>query len=171
MAATGAPIRAGMETVVVGKLPDGTPVHMDRHAAEADAVVVINRIKPHTGFRGATESGLTKMLSIGIGKIIGASTYHAHGMDLFPELLPRVRDVHLRARNVLFGVGIVENAYDEIEDALYEVRTWLNEINLPYGPHSEAKEWTTPTVCPACGTTLSPRSTTPPPSAAPRFAI
>ena len=112
-AATGAPIRASMETVVVGNLPDGTPVHMDRHAAEADAVVVINRIKPHTGFRGATESGLTKMLSIGIGKIVGASTYHAQGMDRFPELLPQIRDVNIARRNVLFGVGIVENAYDE----------------------------------------------------------
>jgi len=112
-AATGVPIRASMDTTVVGHLDDQTPVHMDRHAAEADAIVVINRIKPHTAFRGPTESGLTKMLSIGIGKIIGATTYHVHGMDLFPELLPRVRDVNLAARNVLFGVGIVENAYDE----------------------------------------------------------
>jgi acyl-CoA synthetase (AMP-forming)/AMP-acid ligase II len=112
-AATGVPIRATMDTVVVGHLDDGTPVHMDRHAAEADAIVVINRIKPHTGFRGATESGLTKMLAIGIGKIVGAAIYHTHGMDFFPELLPKVRDVNCRARNVLFGVGIVENAYDE----------------------------------------------------------
>jgi hypothetical protein len=108
-----------MDTVVVGQLDDGTPVHMDRFAAEAQAIVVINRIKPHTAFRGATESGLTKMLSIGIGKIIGASTYHSHGMDLFPELLPRIRDVNAQARNVLFGVGIVENAYDET--ALIEI--------------------------------------------------
>ncbi len=111
--ATGVPIRASMDTVVTGHLEDGTPVHMDRHAAEADAIVVINRIKPHTGFRGATESGLTKMLAIGIGKITGAATYHSHGMDRFPELLPKVRDVNLAARNVLFGVAIVENAYDE----------------------------------------------------------
>ena len=76
-------------------------------------MVVINRIKPHTAFRGATESGLTKMLSIGIGKIVGASTYHAHGMDCFPELLPQIRDVNISRRNVLFGVGVVENAYDE----------------------------------------------------------
>ena len=112
-AATGVPIRASMETTIVGSLPDGTPVHMDKHAAEADAVVVINRIKPHTAFRGATESGLTKMLAIGIGKIVGAATYHTHGMDRFPELLPQVRDVNITRRNVLFGVGIVENAYDE----------------------------------------------------------
>ena len=118
-AATGVPINASMDTVVVGHLADGTPVHMDRHAAEADAVVVINRIKPHTAFRGATESGLTKMLSIGIGKIVGATTYHVHGMDRFPELLPRIRDVNISRRNVLFGVGIVENAYDET--ALIEI--------------------------------------------------
>ncbi len=111
--ATGAPILATMDTVVLGHLSDGTPVHMDRHAAEADAIVVINRIKPHTAFRGATESGLTKMLSIGIGKIIGATTYHTHGMDRFPEVLPQVRDVNLANRRVLFGVAIVENAYDE----------------------------------------------------------
>ncbi len=112
-AATCVPIRATMETVIVGHLADGTPVHMDRYAAEAEAIVVINRIKPHTGFRGATESGLTKMLAIGIGKITGAATYHTHGMDKFPELLPQIREVNISQRNVLFGVGIVENAYDE----------------------------------------------------------
>jgi len=110
---TGVPIKASMETQIVGHLPDGTPVHVDKNAAQADAIVVINRIKPHTGFRGPTESGLTKMLSIGIGKIIGAATYHTHGMDRFPELLPQIRDTILAKCNLLFGVGIVENAYDE----------------------------------------------------------
>jgi len=112
-AATGVPVRATMDTMVVGTLADGTPVYMDRFAAEADGIVVINRIKPHTAFRGATESGITKMLAIGIGKIVGAATYHQHGMDTFPELLPKVRDVNLARRNVLFGVGIVENAHDQ----------------------------------------------------------
>ena len=112
-AATGVPIKATMETTIVGHLRDGTPVHMDRHAAEADAIVVINRIKPHTAFRGPTESGLTKMLAIGIGKIIGAATYHTHGMDTFPELLPQVRDVNIASRNVALGIGIVENAHDQ----------------------------------------------------------
>ena len=112
-AATGVSIKASMDTVVVGHLSDGTPVYVDKHAAQADGIVVINRIKPHTGFRGATESGLTKMLSIGIGKIAGAASYHSHGMDRFPELLPQIRDVVISARTVLFGVGVVENAYDE----------------------------------------------------------
>jgi hypothetical protein len=118
-ATMGVPVKATMDTVVVGELDDGTPVHMDRFASEADGVVVINRIKPHTSFRGATESGVTKMLSIGIGKINGAATYHRHGMDTFATLLPKVRDVNLAKRNVLFGVGIVENAHDQT--ALIEV--------------------------------------------------
>ncbi|MEO8166093.1 MAG: lactate racemase domain-containing protein, partial [Betaproteobacteria bacterium] len=57
-ASMGVPVKATMDTVIVGHLDDGTPVHMDRYAAEADGVVVINRIKPHTAFRGATESGV-----------------------------------------------------------------------------------------------------------------
>ncbi len=118
-ATMGVPVKATMDTTIVGELDDGTPVHMDRFAAEADGVVVINRIKPHTAFRGATESGVTKMLSIGIGKITGAATYHRHGMDTFPTLLPKVRDVHLAKRNVMLGVGIVENAHDQT--ALIEV--------------------------------------------------
>ena len=112
-ATMGVALRATMDTTIVGKLDDGTPVHMDANAAQADGIVVINRIKPHTSFRGPTESGVTKMLSIGIGKINGATTYHQHGMDMFPTLLPKVRDVNLKERNVLFGVGIVENAYDQ----------------------------------------------------------
>jgi hypothetical protein len=118
-ASMGVPVKATMDTVIVGNLDDGTPVHMDRFAAEAEGIVVINRVKPHTAFRGATESGVTKMLSIGIGKITGAATYHQHGMDTFPTLLPRVRDVNLASRNVLLGVGIVENAHDQT--ALIEV--------------------------------------------------
>ncbi|NIO41142.1 MAG: hypothetical protein GTO41_13780 [Burkholderiales bacterium] len=112
-ATMGVPVRATMDTVIVGRLDDETPVHMDANAAAAEGIVVINRIKPHTSFRGPTESGITKMLAIGIGKINGAATYHQHGMDVFPTLLPKVRDVNIKARNVLFGVGIVENAYDQ----------------------------------------------------------
>ncbi|MDA0238173.1 MAG: lactate racemase domain-containing protein [Proteobacteria bacterium] len=113
------PIHATMDTEIVGQLDDGTPVHMDSNAAHADGIVVINRVKPHTSFRGQTESGITKMLAIGIGKINGAAIYHQHGMDMFPTLLPKIRDVNINKRNVLFGVGIVENAFDQT--ALIEV--------------------------------------------------
>ena len=72
----GCPIRAGMETVVVCKTDEGIPVHFDRYAFEADHVVVCGRVKPHTHFTGAIESGLMKMMLIGLGKCEGANTYH-----------------------------------------------------------------------------------------------
>ncbi|MCK5571890.1 MAG: DUF2088 domain-containing protein, partial [Bacteroidetes bacterium] len=78
---TGAPIRASMETVVVGQTERGLPVHVDRHANNADAIVVINRVKPHTEFQGSVESGLLKMMLIGLGKLEGASLYHRASMQ------------------------------------------------------------------------------------------
>ena len=70
-AAISAPIRSAMETVVLGQV-DGLPVHLDRFAAQADGIIVVNRIKPHTSFHGPCESGLVKMLAVGLGKREGA---------------------------------------------------------------------------------------------------
>lgn len=110
----GAPIRATMDTVVVAQMNDGTPLHMDRFAHEADGVVLINRIKPHTTFRGDIESGLVKMLVIGMGKIRGATVMHSdHGMDIFPRVLPEAGARILEKINFLFGVGLIEDAYDD----------------------------------------------------------
>ena len=110
----GAEIRSSMDVVVLGHLEDGTPVYFDRAAAEADGVVVVNRIKPHTCFRGPYESGLVKMLAIGLGKHAGASTLHAHGFPAFGHLLPAVARVVLERVPVLFGLAIVENAYRQV---------------------------------------------------------
>ncbi len=115
----GCPIRASMDTVELGALPDGTPVYMDKLASEADGVVLINRVKPHTNFRAPMESGIVKMMTIGMGKIRGATTLHFHGMDHFGEILPQVARVIMAKRRFLFGVGLVENAHDET--ALLEV--------------------------------------------------
>ena len=110
----GAPVRATMETVMVTKMADGTELHMDRFAHEADGVIVTNRIKPHTTFRGDIESGLIKMLVIGMGKITGASIMHTdHGMDTFPEVLPKAATDLMSRINFLFGVGLIEDAYDD----------------------------------------------------------
>lgn len=109
----GCPVRATMETVELGKLADGTPVYMDKFAAEADGVVLINRIKPHTNFRAPIESGIVKMMTIGMGKILGATTLHYHGMDHFGELLPKTARLIMEKKNFLFGVGMVENANDQ----------------------------------------------------------
>ena len=89
-ALVGCPIRATMDTVELGTVAAGTPVYMDKFAAEADAVVLINRVKPHTNFRAPMESGIVKMMTIGMGKIKGATTLHFHGMDNFGEILPQV---------------------------------------------------------------------------------
>lgn len=112
-ASMGCPVRATMDVVQVGEAL-GHPVWLDRYAAEADAVGLINRIKPHTDFKGSIESGLFKMMSIGLGKHQGASQYHRmnlhHGYE---NVITAVgREILARAR-IAFGLGIVENGYDE----------------------------------------------------------
>ena len=110
----GCPIKASMETVIVCQAAEGFPVHFDRHAFGADHVVVCGRVKPHTGFVGDIESGLMKMMLIGLGKHNGAKIYHRAIMDFsFGQILRSVaREVLSRCR-VVAGVAIVENAYDE----------------------------------------------------------
>jgi hypothetical protein len=108
-----------MDVVEVGRLDSGMPIYMDRLASEADGVVVVCRVKPHTNFRAPIESGIVKMLTIGMGKIIGATELHTQGMDMFGELLPAAARLILARRNILLGVAMVENAADET--ALIEV--------------------------------------------------
>ncbi len=111
---TGAPIRSSMETVIVDTTPQGIPVHFDRHAYEADHVIVCGRVKPHTGFVGPIESGLHKMMLIGLGKHRGAKIYHRAIKDFsFLEIILAVADVILAKCRVAAGLAIVENAYDE----------------------------------------------------------
>jgi|WetSurMetagenome_2_1015567.scaffolds.fasta_scaffold18757_4 hypothetical protein len=108
----GVPVVSSMETVQVGSLEDGTPVWLDREALAADGIVVINRIKPHTAFVGDYESGLLKMVAIGLGKHRGATVFHSCGMDRFAELIPQLGRVVLAKAPILFGLAIIENAYD-----------------------------------------------------------
>jgi len=113
-ASMGAPIRATMETTQVGETPQGIPVFLDNYALEADHVVVVNRVKPHTDFDGDIESGLCKMMAIGLGKHTGAIQYHRanikHG---YYAVITNVARVVRANCKILFGLGIVENAYDE----------------------------------------------------------
>jgi hypothetical protein len=110
----GCPIRASMETVVVCQAAEGFPVHFDKHAFGADHVLVCGRVKPHTGFVGDIESGLMKMMLIGLGKHAGAKIYHRAIIDYnFGQILRSVaREVLTRCR-IVAGLAIVENAYDE----------------------------------------------------------
>lgn len=109
----GAPIRSSMEVICIGKTEDGRDVYIDRNAAEADGIVVVGRIKPHTDFRGPYESGLMKMMVIGLGKQRGAETFHRDGPAKMGTNIPMFGKAILRHAPVLFGIAILENAYDE----------------------------------------------------------
>lgn len=110
----GAPIIASMAVVKVGELPNGLPVYVDKHAYEADHVVIINRIKAHTAFRGPVESGLLKMLTIGLGKQKGAEAAHLYGFEHMAEHVPEMAKIILKNVNFLFGLGSIENAHDHV---------------------------------------------------------
>lgn len=115
----GAPIRATMETVQLGTSDTGCPVYLDKYADEADAIVIVNRVKPHPAFRGSYESGLMKMVTIGMGKQRGADHAHRLGFGGMAANIPSVARVTLAKKNVLCAVGVVENAFHET--ALLEV--------------------------------------------------
>jgi hypothetical protein len=112
-ATLGVPIRSSMETVELPPLEDGTPVYLDRYAAAADGIVLMNRIKPHTDYRARYESGLAKMLVIGMGKHDAALSMHHRGVDGLQNVVPRVARQMLTNAKVRMGIGIIENAYDE----------------------------------------------------------
>jgi hypothetical protein len=104
------PILSSMETVEIGRMPWGFPVHVDRHACEADHIVLVNRVKPHTNFRAHVESGLMKMLVIGLGKHQGAILAHRASVDVgLPRAIPEVGRFSLSKLPILFGLATVEN--------------------------------------------------------------
>lgn len=109
----GAPVRATMDTVHITTTQSGLPVVMDRYASEADGIIVFNRIKPHVAFRGPFESGLMKMIAIGLGKQRGADICHNLGFGKMAENIPAIANAVLKHKPVLFGVGLVENAYHQ----------------------------------------------------------
>jgi hypothetical protein len=108
----GCPIRSSMETVIVCEADEGFPVHFDKYAYAADHVVLCNRIKTHTQFVGDIESGLMKIMLIGLGKHSGAKIYHQAIKDYsFGQILRSVADEVLAKCSIAAGVGIVENGY------------------------------------------------------------
>lgn len=109
----GCPILSDMETVKLGYTEDGYPVHIDKNAYEADGIIVCGRIKLHTAFRGPYESGLMKMMAIGLGKQKGAGTCHSAGYGELPKMLPKMGAVMMEKAPILCAVAILENAYDE----------------------------------------------------------
>ncbi len=110
----GCPILATMEVVEIGSNPDGLPIFVDKYAHSADHIVVVNRVKLHTKFEGPIESGLMKMMAIGMGKRRGANTYHKSSIRLsMNRVIETVGLVVMDKCPILCGLGIVENGYDE----------------------------------------------------------
>lgn len=112
----GCPILSSMEVERIGETAQGHPVQLDAHAAHADGIVVINRVKPHTSFTGEYESGLMKMLAIGLAKQAGAEVCHQEGYGRMAANIELYGRAILAQANVLFGVAILENAYDQTCD-------------------------------------------------------
>jgi len=138
-ATMGCPLRATMDVVQVGEAL-GLPVWLDREASEADWIGLVNRIKPHTDFKGTIESGLFKMMTIGLGKYKGAVQYHRanirHGYE---TVITEVGREMLAKARIGFGLGIVENGYDET--ARIEA---FSAANLEAGERrllKDAREW------------------------------
>ena len=114
-ATLGCPIHASMETVRLGEVEDGVPVWFDRIAHErADVVIPVGRVKPHTDFHGPVESGLMKMLAIGLGKQKGADAFHRQGFADFHHLIPAVGSFIIGRINVPFGLALIENGHGEL---------------------------------------------------------
>ncbi|MDO5116235.1 MAG: lactate racemase domain-containing protein [Synergistaceae bacterium] len=141
----GCEICSSMETVLVGRSSTGLPVYMDKFAWESDGVIVLNRVKPHTTFRGNHESGIVKMLVIGMGKQKGAEICHQLGFKNMAQNIEDIAKVVLSTNKVLFGVGVVENPDHQIccldtaepeeffeKDAKMLKSAWDNLPRLPF---------------------------------------
>jgi hypothetical protein len=110
----GCPIISSMEVVRLGVIDNGLPVLLDKAASEADGIIVINRIKAHSAFSGPIESGMAKMIAIGLGKQKGADACHALGFQYMAESVIKMAEISLSKAPFLFGIGTIENAYDRV---------------------------------------------------------
>lgn len=114
--ALGVPIKSSMEVIQIGETADGIPVLIDRNALEADHIVVVNRVKPHTDFEGDIESGLMKMIAIGLGKQKAADHYYNEFIQLGHYLIiTSAARIAIENCRIAFGLAIVENQWDETQ--------------------------------------------------------
>lgn len=123
----GAPIEASMEVRQVGETSSGVPVYCDSVVLESDAAIIVNRVKVHTSFSGEHESGILKMMAIGLGNHRGATTLHAEGFGAFSELIPSAGKILLQEAPIALGVGLLENGLDH----LCEIGAWDPEEIVP----------------------------------------
>lgn len=140
-AAVGCPVRASVEVVEIGTIDSGLPVYMDRIASEADGIVVINRIKTHTAFHAEYESGLVKMLAIGLGNDIGAKSCHQLGFGKMAENIIAMTRMKIDKMPVLFGVAVIEDGAENVSiievidgDKIMEREPELLKVSKSYMP-------------------------------------
>ena len=128
----GAPIEASMEVKVIGSLPDGVNIYLNRIALEADGIFVVGRVKPHTDFKGEIESGLLKMLAIGLGNQKGAEMIHWHQYDGYHRILPEAGKFIAKKTNIVMGLALLENAHHKTAEvhALFPEEFYEQEIKL-----------------------------------------
>lgn len=110
----GAPILATMEVEEVGRIDGCIPVYVDKYASKADGIIVVGRVKPHTDFKDRIESGLMKMMAIGLGKQKGAETIHMYKSEGYHKLIPAAARLIMERLPILLGLAVVENAFHEI---------------------------------------------------------
>ncbi len=111
--ALGAPVLTCAECNVIAHTPEGMPVYTLESARQMDGILIVNRVKTHTSFKGRVESGLIKKIVVGLGGPKGAQQFHAFGPSELPRLLIEIGEIILRELPILGGVGIIENAYEE----------------------------------------------------------
>ena len=108
------PVKSSMDTVKIGEIEE-VPIYFSKQALEADGIIALNRIKMHTDFHSnILESGMSKILVIGLGKHKGASSIHSRGVYGLKKLIPRAAELILEKAPVIQGIGLVENAYEKI---------------------------------------------------------
>lgn len=135
---SGCPIHSSLDVAEIGKLSNGLPIFFDRLALEADGIVLINRVKPHTAFHGPNESGLVKMLVVGLGKHKGAETYHSVSFDQMNSVLAEAAPSILAKVPLLFGLAIIEDGYDNVSSI--QVAPARNVIAIDQSLLIEAKK-------------------------------
>jgi hypothetical protein len=110
------PIISSMEVIKIGETKSRIPIYIDKNAMLADAIIVVARIKPHTDFSGDIESGLLKMLAVGLGKHKGATIIHSYGIESFSKIIPEVGLKVLEKAPIALGIALLENNYSKLSE-------------------------------------------------------
>jgi len=111
----GAEVITNIDTVLLGHLENETPFYINKAAMDCNGIIVVNRVKPHTSFHGPIESGIHKMIAVGLGGPTGAEAIHKAGAEALPGIIPAIAREIMKHINMITGLAIIENAYEETQ--------------------------------------------------------